>query len=210
MTRACTLPSTREQAHQALLLLGAPAPARLVVDVHAALFDGDLDMPSLAALLRREQRRLSSPAHPVPGAAGAGSGTPYQICLGLNADLTAARGLVALATWPVGHRIVTPAVARADALAMVVRVAQFAAVRPGRPAVRLLRQLTATVPGGPEAPDAPALAQAAREALADPALLAAVEAEAPVREAAEVRAAGLDEARRLFGVPAVPQQRSGT
>jgi hypothetical protein len=33
MTRLSTLPSSREQARRALLLIAAPAPARLVVDV---------------------------------------------------------------------------------------------------------------------------------------------------------------------------------
>ncbi|MFG1608741.1 hypothetical protein [Actinoplanes sp. NPDC049265] len=56
MTRQSTLPSLREQARHALLLLGVPAPARLVVDVHAAFFDGDLSVPALAALMREDER----------------------------------------------------------------------------------------------------------------------------------------------------------
>jgi hypothetical protein len=203
MNSQCTLPSTRGQAHQALLLLGAPAPARLVVDVHAALFDGDLDMPSLVALLRAEER----------GTAGAaGVDDSYKICWGLNLNLTAARSLVALAAWPVGRRIVTPAVTRADALAMVVRVVEFVAVQPavGASAARLLRRLAADVPGGPEAVhvlDPGALADAARLALADPALAGAVAGEQAVREDAAARAAQLEVPQQLFGVPAVPQQR---
>ena len=199
MPSQCALPSTREQAQHALLLLGAPAPARLVVDVHTALFDGDLDMPSLVALVRAEQRAVTAaqegvtaeqrgdPAEPSAdfaarqgGTAGAaGPADAYQICLGLTLDLTASRGVLALAAWPLARRIVTPAVARADALMMVVRVVEFVATRPGLGAttMRLLRQLAATVPGGPEAVnvlDPGALAQAARLALANPALTAAV------------------------------------
>ena len=203
MTSQRTLPSGREQAQHALLLLGAPAPARLVVDVHAALFDGDLDMSSLAALLLTGQRATVE---------AAGSADAYTICLGLNLDLSAARGMPALAVWPLERRIVTPAVARADTLAMVVRVVEFVAVRPslGAPVARLLRQLAELVPGGPEAVDVldpGALAQAARKALADPALALAVEREQPAREVAVARAGGLDLPQQLFGVPAVPHQR---
>jgi hypothetical protein len=187
VNRLSTLPSTAEQARHALLLLGAPAPARLVVDVHTALFDGDLSMSGLAGLLRDR----------VPG-----------FCAGLGPDLTAIRGLVALADWPLERRIVTPAVQRADALAIVVRIAEFVAMRTSaaRSADRLLRQLADRVPHGPEAID---LADAARTALREPGLVAAIEAEAPVREDAARRAAALDPAYQLFGRPGVPHQRSG-
>ncbi|MDT5041964.1 MAG: hypothetical protein QOE51_2949 [Actinoplanes sp.] len=239
MTRqSSTLPSTAEQAHHALLLLGAPAPARLVVDVHAALFDGDLAMPALTALLRAEQRALGGTGrHALPpvGSGGtelppaglggsevapaglggsemaAGSDVAYAICRGLNLDLRPVRGLLALASWPLDRRIVSPAAARADALAMVVRVLEFVAVRPvGVPVLRLIRQLAEQVPGGPEAIDPldpGALTQAARLALADPALDAAVAREQPARAAAVARAGQLDPAHQLFGVPALPHQR---
>ena len=182
-----TLPSTAEQARHALLLLGAPAPVRLLVDVHAALFDGDLSIPAIARLLRDR---------------GSGLGAA------LHTDLTAVRGFAALAEWPVERRLVTPAVGRADALSMVVRVAEFVALRPGAEicAHRLLRELAHGVPGGVEAVD---LVGAARAALTDPRLVAAVAAEEPVRAAAARSAAGLDDAQRLFGVPVVPQQRGG-
>lgn len=183
MNHLNTIPSTTEQARHALLLLGAPAPARLLVDVHAALFDGDLDVPALAGLVRAR----------VPGFAPA-----------LTADLTAARGLIALADWPLERRLVTPARQRADALAMIVRVAEFVAVQPhsGRAADRLLRSLARDVPHGAEAVD---LGEAARVALED--LAGVVAAEEPVRAAALRRAAGLDATQRLFGLPAVPHQR---
>lgn len=188
MNHLTTLPSTAEQARHALLLLGAPAPARLVVDVHAALFDGDLDVPSLAGLVRAHRNR------------GRASG----FCPALTVDLTAARGLIALADWPLERRLVTPARQRADALAMVVRVAEFVAVQPhaGRAADRLLRALAQDVPHGLEAVD---LGEAARTALER--LAGAVAAEEPARAAALRRAAELDETQRLFGLPAVPHQR---
>ncbi len=199
MTRLSTLPSHREQAHHALVLLGVPAPARLVADVHGALFDGDLSVPALAALLRDEQADRSGRR-------------PYRICPGLQPDLTAAPGHLTLSTWPVADRLCTPAVARAEALAATVRIAEFAAMRPGRSAGSLLRRLAETVPSGPEAVDVSnpgALAEAARAALTDPVLVAAAAAEAPIRDAAVRRAAGLNEQQRLFGVPALPHQRGG-
>jgi hypothetical protein len=180
-----TLPSTAEQARHALLLLGAPAPARLLVDVHAALFDGDLDVPALAGLVRRRAAGFA-PA--------------------LTVELAPAWGVLTLASWPLEQRLVTPARQRADALVMVLRVAEFVAAQrhAGRAADRLLRELAHGVPHGPEALD---LADAARAALTDERLGTALAAEEPVREAALRRAGGLDELQRLYGVPAVPHQR---
>jgi hypothetical protein len=240
MTPLSTLPSTREQAHHALLLLGVPAPVRLVAEVHAALFDGDLSVRALAALLRDEERTFTpgvgssgaeraAASHGSPGRdgagpdggatartpaeAGLGDGTArssYLLCPGLNLDLTPARGIVTLGAWPVAERICSPAVARADALAVVVRIAEIAPMRPGACAAALLRRLAEGVPGGPEAFDPlnpAALADVARAALDDPALADALAAEEPARAAAAGRAAGLSERQQLFGVPAVPQQR---
>ena len=231
MTRLSTLPSHREQAHHALVLLGVPAPARLVAEVHGALFDGDLSVPAIAALLRDEERKAAAaapgdeqgagatggPDGPAtagttasPGWPGGTAGRPYLICPGLNPDLTAARGHLTLSTWPVLDRLCTPAVARAEALVATVRIAEFVAMRPGRSATHLLRRLAEAVPGGSEALDPlhpGALADAARAALAEPALAAAVAAESPVRERALRRADRLPAHHRLFGVPALPQQR---
>ncbi|MGK5681068.1 hypothetical protein [Actinoplanes sp. URMC 104] len=187
MNGPITLPATAEQARHALLLLGAPAAPRLVVDVHSALFDGDLSMPALAALRR----------DPASGLAAA-----------LRPDLTAAPGLVTLAEWPLELRIVTPAARRAGALTAVVRVAEFVAARPGagRAAHLLLRSLAEDVPQGWEAAD---LADAARAALASPELVAALAEEEPVRVEAAARAASLPAAQQLTGAPAVPSQRGG-
>lgn len=254
MTRQSTLPGLREQARHALLLLGVPAPARLVVDVHAAFFDGDLSVPALAALMRDDERYAAGPdsspgldpsgldpsgpdpAGPDPSsgldsglfagaesptgpdgsatavpthAAGVEGGTllrPYLICPALHPDLAPARGTVTLSTWSLDERLITPAVARAHALVATVRIAEFAAARPGASARELLQRLALEVPGGPEALD---LAEAARAALDDPALAAAAAAEEPARTAALARADHLDEHRRLFGVPSVPHQRGG-
>jgi hypothetical protein len=182
-----TMPTTAEQARHALLLLGAPASPRLLVDVHSALFDGDLSVPALASLRRDPSSGL---------------------CAALNLDLTAARGLVALAEWPIERRLVTPAGQRADALAAVVRVAELVAMRPGagRAAHRLLRALADDVPHGPEALD---LATAARAALDAPELVAAIEAEQTMRAVAAERARTLKPEQQLYGLPAVPHQRGG-
>src|SRR5690242_15422596 len=111
MIISTTLPGVREQVRHALLLLGAPAPARLVVDVHTALFDGDLSMSGLAAVVRDEER------HYDPDRLAA-----YRICPALHHDLTVARGLVALSVWPAARRLVTPRSQQAHALAAVVRI----------------------------------------------------------------------------------------
>ena len=105
-TTLSTFPVLREQARHALLLLGAPAPARLVVDVHTALFDGDLSVPGLAEVLRDEERQYD------PDVLRA-----YRICPALHHDLTVARGQIALSCWPVERRLVSPASARVNALA---------------------------------------------------------------------------------------------
>jgi hypothetical protein len=178
-----TLPTAGEQARHALLLLGAPAGARLVVDVHTALFDGDLSMADIAELVRVR-------------AAG--------LCAALGSDLSAVPGLLALASWPIERRVVTPAQRRADELAMIIRVAEFAAMRSGPAAARLLRELAHRVPHGPEAVD---LADAARAALAEPQLVASMAAEADARADAVSRAARLDPRQQLFGVPGLPRQR---
>jgi len=182
-----TLPSTAEQARHALLLLGSPAPARLVVDVHAALFDGDLSMSGVAALLRDR----------VPG-----------FCCALDQELSPVRGMIALAEWAIERRIVTPAGQRADVLAAIVRVAEFVALRPSAPrsGERLLRELATRVPEGVEAVD---LAAAARAALLSPRLAASLAAEAETRSSAVRRAGGLEREQQLYGVPAVPRQRGG-
>ncbi len=185
MKSLSTLPTTAEQARHALLLIGAPAGARLVIEVHSALFDGDLSVPGLARLLRDPSAGL---------------------CAALNPDLTAVRGLVALADWPLERRIVTPALQRADALTTVLRVSEFVAMRTGadRAAHRLLRALAEGVPHGVEALD---LAEVTRDALAEPALVAALEAEEPMRAAAVRLAASLPRAHQLAGLPVVPHQR---
>ncbi|XVU26573.1 hypothetical protein ACQPZJ_05835 [Actinoplanes sp. CA-054009] len=176
-----TLPSAGEQARHALLLLGAPAPARLVAGVHAALFDGDLSVPALAALVRDRSAGL---------------------CAALDADLAAVPGLIALADWPIERRLMTPVARRAAGLAMVIRVAEFVGMRAslGPAEHGLLRELARDVPHGTEAVDLAEAARVALEALPR-------SAEEPLRAAALARAGALDEDQLLYGLPAVPHQR---
>jgi hypothetical protein len=201
MNRSITLPSTREQARRALLLIGAPAPARLVVDVHGALFDGDLTVAALVSLLREEER---GPVHGEPGEAARSAGEgECLVCPALRPDLTAARGLLTLSTWPVENRVAAPA----DRLAAIVRIAEFIAMRQtaGAAAAALLRRLADEVPGGPEAyavQNPAALADAARAALAGVPVT-------PLPTETLRRWATLDEHQRLFGLPTVPRQRGG-
>ncbi|MFI7541640.1 hypothetical protein [Actinoplanes sp. NPDC049599] len=189
MTRLSTLPSTREQARRALLLIGAPASLRLVADVHGALFDGDLTVAALVALVRSEKK-------------GHEAGAAYRICPALQPDLTAARGLLTLSTWPLANRVANPP---ADLLAAIVRIAEFIAMREagGATVAALLRRLAEEVPGGPEAyaVQAPAaLADAARAALAGIPV-------PPLPPETTRRWAALEEQQQLFGLPRVPQQR---
>jgi hypothetical protein len=188
------LPATREQARHALVLLGAPATPRLLVDVHTALFDGDLSVPALAGVLRDEERHYDPDAL-----------TSYRIVPALHHDLSAARALVTLSGWPVTRRLASPHQSRADALAAVARIAEFIIIRASASAASmdLLRRLAETVPGGAEAflvHDPRALATAARAALAEL-------TPDPAPEAVVARWELLDERQRLFGIMSLPHQR---
>ncbi|AGL14739.1 hypothetical protein [Actinoplanes sp. N902-109] len=188
------LPTARDQARHALVLLGAPATPRLVVDVHSALFDGDLSVPALVEILRDEERQYDPDAL-----------MSYRIVPALHHDLSAARGLVTLCGWPVARRLVSPQQSRADALAAVARIAEFVIVRAtaSAAAMDLLRRLAETVPGGAEAflvHDPRALATAARAALAEL-------TPDPAPDAVVARWERLDARQRLFGVMSLPHQR---
>ena len=76
---ASLLPA-REQVHQALTLLGAPAAPKLIAAVHAAFFTGQLTPSRLASLRRDEERSYRA----APGA------RPYYLCPALTSDLLSA------------------------------------------------------------------------------------------------------------------------
>jgi hypothetical protein len=180
MTPLRTLPSAREQARHALLLLAVPVPPRIVVQVHRALFDGDLSVPAVASLLRVERQ----------------SGAPV-VCCGLSSDLS---GLfVALAEWPVERRVVAPG----GLAAGFVRVAEFVRMQGGasRAAFELLRSLAEEV-----GPDRFVDLASLSEWL--PSASASGPADAEFRRVVAERAvATLDQRELLFGRPAVPHQR---
>ena len=123
---ASLLPA-REQVHQALTLLGAPAAPKLIAAVHAAFFAGQL-APSRLASLRRDEERSYRAA---PGA------RPYYLCPALTSDLLSpARALLCVSTWPLEQRIIGPLSPRVDFLTAAIRIAE-AAPQPERDGDRI-------------------------------------------------------------------------
>lgn len=186
----------REQVHQALTLLGAPASPKLISSMYEAFFTESLVATKLASLRRDEERSFSAQ----------GYARPYYICAALTHDrLVPARGLLALSTWPVERRIIGPLSPRADFLTHTVGTAEqiqrltTAGHRAPDAAWRLLRRFALTIPGAYDA--------AAPEP--DPArVIAAAHAEAAVhqqeddqqRQAAAQRArTQLADTQQLFG-----------
>ncbi|WP_262057854.1 hypothetical protein [Streptomyces sp. STR69] len=186
----------REQVHQALTLLGAPASPKLISSAYEAFFTEPLVAAKLASLRRDEERSFTAQ----------GYARPYYICAALTHDrLVPARGLLALSTWPVERRIITPLSPRTDFLTHAVGTAEQIQrlATAGHPAPdaawRLLRRFALTIPG--------ACDSAAPEP--DPArVIAAAQAEATVhqqeddqrRQAAADRArTQLTDAQKLFG-----------
>ncbi|MCT9138352.1 hypothetical protein [Streptomyces violarus] len=186
----------REQVHQTLTLLGAPASPKLISSAYEAFFTESLVATKLASLRRDEERSFTAQ----------GYARPYYICAALTHDrLVPARGLLALSTWPVERRIIGPLSPRADFLTHTVGTAEQIQrlTTAGHPAPeaawRLLRRFALTIPGAYDA--------AAPEP--DPArVIAAARAEAAVhqqeddqqRQSAAQRArAQLADAQQLFG-----------
>ncbi|MFB4312329.1 hypothetical protein [Actinomadura sp. GTD37] len=181
----------REQVHQALTLLGAPAAPKLIGSVYAAFFPGEIPGARLTSLRRDEERSFRTAPY----------ARPYYLCAALTADLLApARGLLTVSTWPLEQRIVGPLSPRTDFLTSALRLAEHAGRGTPSPDVqRLLWRFASNIPG----------AVTGTVGTADPAVLAdAARAELDVhrepdrrrREAAAARARErLDDAERLFG-----------
>jgi hypothetical protein len=135
----------REQVHQALTLLGAPAAPKLISAVHEAFFAGQLAPSRLASLRRDEERSYRAS----PGA------RPYYLCPALMSDLLSpARALLCVSTWPLETRITGPLSARVDFLTSAIRIAEAApslsghAGGPPSPSVqRLLLRFAVNIPG---------------------------------------------------------------
>ncbi|MFF0542211.1 hypothetical protein ACFYTF_05185 [Nocardia thailandica] len=182
----------REHVHRALTLLGAPSAPKLVLQVHAAFYSGDI-VPARLTSLRRDEER-SFRAAPLA--------RPYYICAALTADLLApARGLMALSTWPLHRRVVGPLSPRVDLLSAAIRLAEHldAQAEPTPEARRLIWRLANSIPGvtgTPDTIDARAVKHAAQQELA-----VHKEDDARHRDRAAHRAAQqLDNPAQLFGV----------
>jgi hypothetical protein len=181
----------REQVHQALTLLGAPAAPRLIIAVHEAFHVGEMIPARLTSLRRDEERSFRTAPH----------SRPYYLCPALTADLLApARGLLAVSTWPIASRVIGPFSPRVDFLISAIRLAGHLdrIPDPGTDARRLLWRFAANIPG----------AAASAAAMTPAAVAEAAEAELDIhrdtdrshREAAATRAREqLDDVEQLFG-----------
>ncbi|GGK89997.1 hypothetical protein Sme01_50420 [Sphaerisporangium melleum] len=133
----------REQVCQALTLIGVPAAARVVVALNAALGAAPLRSAQIAVLRRDEERSFRAAPH----------ARPYYMCAALTDRLSAARGLLALSTWPLERRAVGPLSPRVDFLITAIRLAEHlarmaeAGERPSPAAHRLLSRLAHNIPG---------------------------------------------------------------
>jgi hypothetical protein len=192
----------REQVHQALTLLSAPAAPKLVIAVHDAFFAGEIPGARLTSLRRDEERSFRS----------APFARPYYICSALTADLLApARGLLAVSNWPMDRRVVGPLSPRVDFLTAAIRVAEHVGrVSDPRPAaVRLLWRFAANIPGSADGFNAMKPATVVRAAQAE--LEIHQDADRSHREAAAQRArTQLDAASQLFGSRLRVISRTGT
>lgn len=190
------LVTVREQVHQGLRLLGAPAQPRLIVAVSDAFFGGTIRSGQLTSLRRDEERSFRSSPY----------GRPYYLCAALTDRLSPARGLLTLSTWPLERRVVGPLSPRVDFLTCAIAVAREHAARErdGRGplderASRLLLRMARNIPGATDGtlgpPDPERVTRAAQAELR-------VHVDRDTRDRAELAeraAAQLGDAARLFG-----------
>ncbi|MFI2640597.1 hypothetical protein [Streptomyces sp. NPDC018610] len=134
----------REQVHQSLTLLGAPAAPKLISSVYEAFFSEPLVATKLASLRRDEERSFSAQ----------GYARPYYICAALTHDrLTPARGLLAVSVWPLERRVIGPLSPRVDFLTHAIGTAEQiqrltgAGHPPSDAAWQLLRRFALNIPG---------------------------------------------------------------
>jgi hypothetical protein len=192
----------REQVHQALTLLGAPAAQRLIIAVHDAFFGSPLAAARLTSLRRDEERSFRAAPH----------SRPYYLCAALTADLLApARGLLAVSTWPMERRVIGPLSPRVNYLEAAIRVAEslLRVPQPGPAAERLLRRFAANIPGANDGakPRDPHLVSAAAQAELE---IHFAEDRAVRRDAAARARTQLGEAEQLFGSRIRVIPRTGT
>ncbi|MFG1927416.1 hypothetical protein [Cryptosporangium sp. NPDC048952] len=189
--RPVALLPLREQVHQALTMLGAPAALKLIVQVHEAFSTGEITSARLTSLRRDEERSFRS----------APQARPYYLCAALTADLLApARGLLAVSTWSMSTRIVGPLSPRVDFLTAAARLAEEIQrlTDPGPAARRLLWRFAANIPGAATGSDSVRPETVAAAALAE--LDLHRDADQRRRDDAARRARDrLDEVQQLFG-----------
>ncbi|MGW2052759.1 hypothetical protein ACWCOZ_02365 [Streptomyces sp. NPDC001840] len=190
----------REQAHQALTILNAPAGPKLIAATHEAFLSEAVVTTRLGSLRRDEERSFA--AQPFA--------RPYYICPALSHDrLTPVRGLLAVSTWPMEQRIVGPLGPRVDFLIHAKRIGQqVARIRaaehePTLPAWALLRRFALNIPGAYEGygrPDATRVIEAA-----DAEALVHADSDNSTRSVAAARAREqlIDPVRLLFGATRV-------
>ncbi|MBM2621052.1 hypothetical protein JIG36_36685 [Actinoplanes sp. LDG1-06] len=181
----------REQVHQALTLLGAPAAPKLVVAVHDAFSTGELTPTKLTSLRRDEERSFQSAPY----------SRPYYLCAALTADLLApARGLIAVSTWPMATRVIGPLSQRVDFLTAAINLADHLdrLAETGPNTRRLLWRFAATIPGAATSASSMSPAEVADAARAE--LAIHIDDDRSHREAAAKRAVEqLSPAQQLFG-----------
>ncbi|MFF1416767.1 hypothetical protein [Streptomyces sp. NPDC058280] len=190
----------REQAHQALTILGAPAGPKLIAATHEAFLSETVVTTRLGSLRRDEERSFA--AQPFA--------RPYYICPALTYDrLTPVRGLLAVSTWPLEQRVVGPLGPRVDFLTharsigrQVSRI-QEADHQPTLPAWALLRRFALNIPGAYEGYGRPDASRVVEAAEAEASVHA--DADNTTRKAAAARAREqlTDPARLLFGATRV-------
>ena len=191
MPRAGALLPARDQVHQALTLLGAPAAPRLIVAVHEAFYAGKLPGARLTSLRRDEERSFRA----------APFARPYYLCAALTADLLApVRGLLAVSTWPMDRRIIGPLSPRVDYLTAAIGLAERLQRAPdAAPAAqRLLWRFAANIPRAAASFRTMSPEDVVRAARAE---LAVHQDDDSVHRAAAARRARtqLDDAEQLFG-----------
>ncbi|MFF3286441.1 hypothetical protein [Streptomyces sp. NPDC003023] len=188
----------REQVHQSLTLLGAPASPKLISSVYEAFFTEPLVATKLASLRRDEERSFGAQ----------GYSRPYYICAALTHDrLTPARGLLAVSVWPLERRIVAPLSLRADFLTHAVGTAEQiqrlsdAGHPPSDAAWQLLRRFALNIPGAYDSDNVDptrVISAAHTEAVVH------VESDSAQRRSAADRARSqLSDVQQLFGAPSM-------
>lgn len=189
--RAGALLPAREQVHQALTLIGAPAAPRLIIAVHDAFYAGGLASARLTSMRRDEERSFRS----------APFARPYYLCAALGADLLApARGLLAISTWSMDRRIIGPLSPRVDYLTAAIRIGERIRDLSGASVEsrRLLWRFAANIPHAASSFSTMNTGEIVAAARAE--LVVHERADSAQRTAAARRARSqLDDAEQLFG-----------